>query len=1003
MLFRSIGATHSVVFGGFSAQSLRDRISDARAVMLITADEQCRGGKNIPLKPIVDEAFGMGGCEACKDVVVFKRTGGACNMVAGRDVWLHELVAGQSDSCEPEWVEAEHPLFLLYTSGSTGKPKGAMVPHRGIVNRLLWMQDEYRLDANDRILQKTPFSFDVSVWEFFWPLQVGATLVVARPGVHREPRELIQTIERQRITTIHFVPSMLQAFLEALVPGECAGLRRVLCSGEALSRQLADRFFAGLDAELHNLYGPTEAAIDVTACEVRKDGQPVAIGRPIDNVRTYVLDPALQLLPVGVPGELCIAGVALASGYINRPELTAERFIADPYGPPGSRMYRTGDRVCYRHDGAIEYLGRLDRQIKLRGNRIELAEVESALAGHPQILAQAVQLISRPGEAPYLAGFIVPHPGGAPGSAGLRGYLQERLPEYMIPSVFVFLPELPLTPSGKLDRGRLATSAAPIGSHAEALRAPRSPRERAISSAYQRVLGHGPVGVDLDFFVIGGDSLKVVQLVRELAREEIVVSVREAHENASPQKLARHLAQREGEQPSLPVPLHLLALPSSSLEALAQRDAGLPGLPALEDAYPLTAMQRLMLEQHLRAPASAGVYHLQLGVELAEPEFSTAALEQALRLIVAREPVLRTGIFRHDDIILQTVRQTVPSAVEVLELRQLPEAAQEEAAARWHEADRERGFRFADPGAALFRMAVFWLSRNVIRITLSITHLLLDGWSNIEFWNQLLELYAQLRDSQPAAAVLPPRTNVFKEAVALEQELLLEEEATRFWRDEVAAMPPALILSRAGDGSGWVSREYELDPALSTALHRSAAALEISLPAALLSAFVDVAAHIVGGDGLPIGLLTSGRSERLSDPLHALGLFWNIVPFACPRSADKALQAQMVYRKVLAIQPWSRYPLAKIGVAAPVQASFCFVRFHNQQGRGAQSVVRRYHHDVFHFPLNILVAASPGPGEGAAELGMQLRIVADKRCGEIIEPDRVMDVYMSMLNRWRPK
>ncbi|MFB7669739.1 amino acid adenylation domain-containing protein, partial [Kitasatospora sp. NPDC056138] len=328
---------------------------------------------------------------------------------------LVEELAGLPDS-DPVDADRIHPLrsanpaYVIYTSGSTGRPKGVAVPHSGIVNRLAWMQSEYGIGADDRVLQKTPFGFDVSVWEFFWPLLEGGTLVLARPGGHKDPGYLAELIQRERITIAHFVPSMLQAFLQEPAAAGCTGLRAVLCSGEALSADLRDRFADALDVPLHNLYGPTEASVDVTAwaCRESDTGASVPIGRPVWNTRVYVLDAALQPVPPGVPGELYLAGVQLARGYLNRPGLSAERFVADPFGEPGERMYRTGDVVRWTAEGFLVYLGRADDQVKIRGFRIELGEVEAALAAHHDVAhAAVVAREDQPGDTRLVA-YVVP-------------------------------------------------------------------------------------------------------------------------------------------------------------------------------------------------------------------------------------------------------------------------------------------------------------------------------------------------------------------------------------------------------------------------------------------------------------------------------------------------------------------------------------------------------------------------------------------------------------------
>lgn len=301
--------------------------------------------------------------------------------------------------------------YVIYTSGSTGKPKGAMIAHRGIRNRLLWMQQAYGLTGADCVMQKTPFSFDVSVWEFFWPLLTGARLAIARPGGHQDPAYLIDLINQQNVTTVHFVPSMLQVFLDPGAAASCVGLKRVICSGEALSFELQERFFNRLGAELHNLYGPTEASVDVTfwACRSGDDRRLVPLGRPIANTQTYIFDPHMQTLPVGVPGELCIGGVGLARGYLERADLTAEKFIPDPAGrQPGARLYRTGDLARYLADANIDFLGRIDTQVKVRGLRIELGEVEAILRQHPAVYeAVAVAREYAPGDKRLVA-YVVP-------------------------------------------------------------------------------------------------------------------------------------------------------------------------------------------------------------------------------------------------------------------------------------------------------------------------------------------------------------------------------------------------------------------------------------------------------------------------------------------------------------------------------------------------------------------------------------------------------------------
>ncbi len=424
-----------------------------------------------------------------------------------------------SDTDRTAPLTPDHPAYVIYTSGSTGRPKGVVVPHRGIVNRLRWMQHTYRLDESDRVLQKTPAGFDVSVWEFFWPLQTGATLVVAEPEGHRDPLYLAELIDGAAVTTVHFVPSMLRAFLDSLPRDSCRGLRRVLCSGEALQPELVQRLSRCLDAELHNLYGPTEASVDVTSWACSADEAAVPIGRPVWNTRLHVLDGGLRHTPPGVAGELYIAGDQLASGYLGRPGLTAERFVADPHGGPGDRLYRTGDLARWRPDGVLEYLGRADDQVKIRGLRIEPGEIEAVLAEHEAVTAVTVLAREDAPGGTRLVAYVV----GPADADDLRTFAGARLPEHMVPTAFVPLPELPLTPNGKLDRKALPVPDLGTGGG----RGAATPMEAALATLFAEVLNVVEVNAEDSFFDLGGDSIMSIQLVSRAREAGIGITPRE--------------------------------------------------------------------------------------------------------------------------------------------------------------------------------------------------------------------------------------------------------------------------------------------------------------------------------------------------------------------------------------------------------------------------------------------------------------------------------------------
>ncbi|MDU0376431.1 non-ribosomal peptide synthase/polyketide synthase [Pseudomonas aeruginosa] len=451
------------------------------------------------------------------------------------DAWL-ENHAENNPGVE---LNGENLAYVIYTSGSTGKPKGAGNRHSALSNRLCWMQQAYGLGVGDTVLQKTPFSFDVSVWEFFWPLMSGARLVVAAPGDHRDPAKLVELINREGVDTLHFVPSMLQAFLQDEDVVSCTSLKRIVCSGEALPADAQQQVFAKLpQAGLYNLYGPTEAAIDVTHWSCVEEGKDaVPIGRPIANLACYILDGNLEPVPVGVLGELYLAGRGLARGYHQRPGLTAERFVASPF-VAGERMYRTGDLARYRADGVIEYAGRIDHQVKLRGLRIELGEIEARLLEHPWVREAAVLAV----DGRQLVGYVVLESEGGDWREALAAHLATSLPEYMVPAQWLALERMPLSPNGKLDRKALP---APEVSVAQAgYSAPRNAVERTLAEIWQDLLGVERVGLDDNFFSLGGDSIVSIQVVSRARQAGLQLSPRDLFQHQSIRSLA--LAAKAG-------------------------------------------------------------------------------------------------------------------------------------------------------------------------------------------------------------------------------------------------------------------------------------------------------------------------------------------------------------------------------------------------------------------------------------------------------------------------
>lgn len=481
---------------GYPDDRLRMMLEDARPSLLIATEDQLARFSDIP----------------------------------GLESLCYQQPLAVADDAPLALSKPEHTAYIIFTSGSTGRPKVVMVGQTAIVNRLLWMQDRYPLSADDVVAQKTPCSFDVSVWEFWWPFIAGAQLVMAEPEAHRDPQAMQQFFAHYGVTTTHFVPSMLAAFvasLDADSVAACRTLRRVFCSGEALPTELCREWERLTGAPLHNLYGPTEAAVDVSwypACGpelAAVTGSSVPIGWPVWNTGLRILDAAMRPVPPGVAGDLYLTGIQLAQGYLGRPDLTASRFIADPFAP-GERMYRTGDVARWLANGAVEYLGRSDDQLKIRGQRIELGEIDRVMSALPDV-AQAVshacvfnQAAATGGDARQLVGYLVSDSGLPLDTAALKARLAEQLPPHMVPVVLMQLPDLPLSANGKLDRKALPL---PTLGGERSGRPPEPGMETVVAAAFSQLLGCEVNDIDADFFALGGHSLLAMRLAAQLSRQ----------------------------------------------------------------------------------------------------------------------------------------------------------------------------------------------------------------------------------------------------------------------------------------------------------------------------------------------------------------------------------------------------------------------------------------------------------------------------------------------------
>jgi amino acid adenylation domain-containing protein len=678
--------------------------------------------------------------------------------------------------------------YVLYTSGSTGRPKAVMISHGAIVNRLLWMEDAFHLTTADRVLQKTPFTFDASVWELFSPLLSGACLVLARPDGHRDVAYLAAEIAASGITVLQLVPSLLGVFLEAQNLAECRSLRRIFCGGEGLPAALAARCRAALPAAaLINLYGPTETAIDATF-HLYEDGTTAAIvpiGRPLSNVQTHVLSPAGRLMPSGFMGELQVGGAGLAQGYLGRPDLTAERFVPDPFGAAGARLYRTGDLARRRpSDGILEYLGRIDQQVKVRGVRIELGGVEAALCRHPGVIAAAATVEERPGGERRLIAYYVAAEPPAPlepiTPAELRSSLLARLPEAWVPSALFRLEEMPRNRNGKLDRRALpspdelslksALGPAPVS------RSPETPVESVLAAIWGHLLGSERVGMDDDFFASGGHSLLVMQLIGRV-REAFGVdlTLRSIFERPTLADLAAAVedARRGREGAAAP---DLVRVP---------RGTGLP----------LSfAQQRLWFLDRL-VPESA-FYNIPLALEVSAP-LDIAALEWSFRMLIERHESLRTR-FAATAGEPQQIVLAVPTAVPAfllprIDLARLPAEAQGAESRRLAAGHAGRPFDLSQ--APLLRVAVLRLGERMHRVLVTVHHIVADAWSMEILVREMTELLAAAADRRPKT--LPELPFQYVDFASWQRRFLVGEvlaEQLAYWRGQLAGAPAVLDL-----------------------------------------------------------------------------------------------------------------------------------------------------------------------------------------------------------------
>ena len=751
-----------------------------------------------------------------------------------------EPLAELPDSTRPDQL-----AYMNYTSGSTGTPKAAQLMHQGLSNHVLWMNDALGLTPSDRVLQKTSVSFDASAWEFFSTLSSGATLVLAQPDVHQDMRLLAEAIRENDISVVQFVPSELRVLLTELEGLAYPRLRYVLSGGEAMERVLALSFRRVLPGvRLGNFYGPTEATVDSAWYEVGEqlpDRPIVPIGRPIANVQLYVLDARHQPQPVNVAGQLYIGGLGVGRGYRNRPELTAERFVPNPLRP-GETMYRTGDLARWLHDGVVEFIGRTDHQVKLRGFRIELGEIESALAACDSVQMNAVLLReTTPGRQELVAYVVLKGPADA---ASLRSALQSRLPDYMIPTVFMFLSELPFLTSGKLDRNRLPKPGTAAASHE--LVAPRSPIESTLLDIWTGVLGKSGFGVRDNFFDLGGHSLLATQIVsRVRATLRVELPLRGIFEQPTIEDMARTVGSLASD------PAADSASPLAPIVALPRTGP-----------LPVSFSQRRMWVLHQMDPQGAA-YNMRDSLRLRGP-LDKAALHRALDQLVARHEAFCTTFEFGDTEPMACVGESQPANLIQLSLAAVPEAERDD------ELERQAARIAAEPfdlaSAPLHRFILIERDANDHALVLVMHHIIGDDWSWGILMHELQDLYA----AELRGQATPPnfKSIDFIDYASWQRGHINDEVLagqTRYWLRQLADISPLNLTSDTAAAQRLTSQgdriRREFPEGWLAGVKRFGGGLGLTPFMTLLATFQALLARYCGQEDVVVGTPIAGRTR----------------------------------------------------------------------------------------------------------------------------------------------
>ncbi|MBR8837983.1 MAG: amino acid adenylation domain-containing protein [Stigonema ocellatum SAG 48.90 = DSM 106950] len=808
--------------------------------------------------------------------------------------WLLKCESSQDNPITE--VRSCNLAYVIYTSGSTGQPKGVMLCHSNLCNHMSWMQATFGLTEKDKVLQKTPFGFDASVWEFYAPLLVGGQLLMAQPGGHTDSAYLLRLIAQQQVTTVQLVPSLLQMLLDQGGIETCYSLKQVFCGGEVLPVALVEGLLSKLDVNLHNLYGPTEACIDATFWNCKREmyGQIVPIGRAIANTQVYILDENLQPVPIGVPGELHIGGASLARGYLNARELTLEKFIPNPFEKSNvksqnSKLYKTGDLARYLPDGNIEYLGRIDNQVKIRGFRIELGEIETVLSQHGDVQSSVV--IARedtPGNKRLVA-YIVPYPQVTPTVSVLRSFLKEKLPEYMVPNAIVILESLPLTPNGKVDRRALRVP--DISSEQkDKFVAPRTPVEEILSLIWANVLKVELLGIHDNFFTLGGHSLLATQLISRIRTSfQIEIPLRSLFAAPTVAELGHCIGQLQQQNLALCVP---------PIKARAE-NAELP--------LSFAQTRLWFLDQF---DPNRSFYNIPIALRIVGT-LKVAAYIQSLEEIIHRHEALRTNFVTVDGKPNQIVQTATNWTVSVVDLQHLSTTEQEIASKLLAQQEAIQPFDLATQ--PLVRATLVVLSETEHILNVCMHHIVSDGWSMGVFVQELAALYNAYSQGQPSP--LEPLPIQYAD-FAIWQRLWLQpdvlESQLSYWQKQLASAPALLVLPSdrprpAVQTYNGANQEFALSVELTQRLTKLSQEQGVTLFMTLLAAFDTLLYRYTGVADVLVGSPIANRNHSEIEGL--IGFFVNTLVLRTDLSENPSFQELLSRVREMALGAYAHQDL----------------------------------------------------------------------------------------------